>query len=187
MNALALQDFLEQAGVATRVQSAISHDAGGGAIHPPPQPSVTSRRVASSSSVQEPVFHTSQPIPSLPSARSRSRLMSCSWPRTVSTASIGPTRAPTRRRRRSTRSPTRRRWSKASRSSTPPLSACAWTTACRWSSSGCSRTAMSPAPSVASASARWCPTKLSRATPSIRRARDRRSHGRSQREDGQVR
>ncbi len=54
MNALALQDFLEQAGAATRGAVRDLDDAGRRALHPRGAPSATSRRAASSSSAPAP-------------------------------------------------------------------------------------------------------------------------------------
>ena len=105
MNALALQDFIEKAGVPARVQSAIAmtqvaepyiplrairHLEKGRVV-------VTWRRGGSSSSAPVRACPTSPPIPSPPSGRWRPAATSSSWARTASTASTRPIRARTRR------------------------------------------------------------------------------------------
>nr|BFF11664.1 hypothetical protein GCM10025699_29670 [Microbacterium flavescens] len=86
MNALALQDFLEQAGAATRVQSAISMTQ----VAEPYIPRRAERHMEKGRVV---IFGagagspTSRPTPSRHSAHSRSMRRRCWWRRTASTAS----------------------------------------------------------------------------------------------------
>ena len=106
MNCLALQDFLEKAGVETRVQTAITM----GQIAEPYIPRRAIRHLEKGRVV---IFgggaghaRTSRRTRPPPNVRWRSRPRSCSWPR-ASTACTTPTRAPTRTPGSSTRSPTR--------------------------------------------------------------------------------
>ena len=72
INALALQDTLEQLGQPTRVQTAHPHGAGRRALHPPPGRSATSRRAGSSSSPAASATRSSPPTPPPRCGRSRS-------------------------------------------------------------------------------------------------------------------
>lgn len=128
MNALALQDFIEQAGTPARVQSAIE-------MRQVAEPYIPLRSKRHMEKGRVVIFgagaglRTSRPTPSQLSARWKSAQTWCSSPRMASTASTQPTHGATRARSCSTRSPTRTRFSAASRSSTRPRSASAWTTA----------------------------------------------------------
>ncbi len=89
MNCLALQDFLEQAGVETRVQSAITMGQVAEAIFPA-APSATWKRAAWSFSAQAPACPTSPPTPLRHSGPLKCTQTWSSWPRAVWTASTPP-------------------------------------------------------------------------------------------------
>ena len=130
MNALALQDFLEQAGAATRVQSAISMTQ----VAEPYIPRRAERHLEKGRVV---IFGAGAGLPYFSTDTVAAQRALEIDAQVVLVAKNGvdgvydrrPAHEP-RRARRSTQSPTRRRSCRGSRSSTPPRSASAWTTAC---------------------------------------------------------
>ena len=90
INALALQDALERAGVFTRVLSAIEMQRGRRALHPPPRHAPHGEGPGGRSSPPAPATPTSPPTPPPPCGPWRSRPRSSSRP-PRSTASTTPT------------------------------------------------------------------------------------------------
>ena len=141
MNALALQDFLEQAGRCDARAVGDRDDAGRRAVHP------AARRAAPGEGPHRHLRRRRRPAVLLDRHRRAQRALEI--------GADGGARRQERRRRRlrlrpahepegreaRRRSPTRTRSCRASRSSTRPRSACAWTTGCPWSSSAWSRPA----------------------------------------------
>ena len=154
---LALQDFLEQAGAATRVQSAISMTPGRRALHPAPRRAPHGegpRRHLRRRRRTAVLLHRHRRRPAR--ARDRRRRRAGRQERRRRRLHRRPAQGPDRDEDRPDHA-TSTRCSAASRSSTRPRSACAWTTAWPCACSAWSPRATSPARSSASRSARSSP------------------------------
>ena len=155
MNCLALQDFLEKAGVETRVQTAITM----GQVAEPYIPRRAIRHLEKGRVV---IFGAGAGMPFFSTdtvAAQRALEIKCDVVLMGKNGVDGvytadPRTDPDARQARHG-SPTPRRCSRACGSSTRPRSACAWTTSCRWSSSAWRARATSRGPSGVRRSARW--------------------------------